>query len=99
MRAAPRPVRVGAQPAEMVLRAEPVGAPLPDVPRHVVEPVAVRREGVDRRGAIVAVLDGVAGREPPLPDVHPMLAAGRQLVAPGELALLQATPSGVLPFR
>ena len=61
---------------------EPVVAPLPDVARHVVQPVAVGGEGVRGRGAEVAVVERVAGRELALPHVHPVLAARLPLVAP-----------------
>src|SRR5687768_5536520 len=37
----------------------PVRGPLPHVPDHVVEPVGVRREAADGRGALVAVLHPV----------------------------------------
>src|SRR6201999_1124005 len=43
----------------MLLRI-PVGRPFPDIPDHVVDAVAVRREGRDRGGAIEAV--GEIGR-------------------------------------
>ena len=41
----------------------PVAAPLPDVAGHVVQAVAVGREGLDRRGALVAVLPPCSCRE------------------------------------
>src|SRR5262249_12589955 len=47
----------------------PVAAPLPDVAGHVVQAVAVGREGLHRRGALVAVPGGVLPRELPLPAV------------------------------
>ena len=55
--------------------AEAVGRPLPDVAAGVEEAVAVRREGVDRAGAGVAVELVVAVRERALPDVATVLAA------------------------
>src|SRR5689334_8387847 len=63
--------------------AEVALTPFPDVAAGVVEAVAVGREGVDRRGAEIAVGAGVAVREEALPDVHPVLAPRLQLVAPG----------------
>src|SRR3982751_6911720 len=53
-----------------------VGAPLPYVARHVVEPVGVRLELVHGAGAVPAVGQGVLDRERPLPDVHPVATAG-----------------------
>ena len=46
-------VRRGAR--RVVVGREPVRAPLPHVAGHVVQPEAVRRERVDRRGAVPAV--------------------------------------------
>src|SRR3954467_11389884 len=37
----------------LVLLREPVGGPLPDVANHVVDAVAIRREGADRCGALI----------------------------------------------
>src|SRR5699024_178647 len=54
-----------------------VAAPLPVVPGHLVEAEAVGREGAHRRGAEVAVLEGVAHRERALPDVAAVLTARR----------------------
>src|SRR5262245_29615779 len=48
-----------AGPLAVQVHLVPVTAPLPDVAGHVVEAVAVRREGLDRRGAHVAVGGGV----------------------------------------
>src|SRR6056297_1207833 len=42
----------------------PVAGPLPDIAGHVVEAVAVGREGADRRASGVAVGGGVLVREP-----------------------------------
>ena len=60
------PLRVRAPVAGVEVGAEPVRAPLPDVAGHVVQSVAVGREGVDRAGAVEAVLDTCsrAGRCP-----------------------------------
>ena len=54
-----------------VARHVPVGRPLPDVPGHVVEAVAVRREAPDRRGPLVAVELQVLPRELALPACSP----------------------------
>ena len=64
-RAAPRcgPRGIGARAARVVPGVEPVGGPLPDVPGHVGQPVAVRRVGADGGGADEAVGAGVALRE------------------------------------
>src|SRR5690606_15370532 len=75
-----------------------VGGELPDVPDHAVEAEAVRLVGVDRRGAEVAVLAGVADGELALPDVAHVAAAGGELVAPGEGPLDEPAASRVLPL-
>src|SRR5947209_9034725 len=78
---------------------EPVPGPLPDVPRGVVQSVAVRGKGVDRTGTEVAVVTGVLVWKPALPDVHPMLAAGLALVAPRECGSLQPATGSEFPLR
>ena len=84
-RCVPRRVRAGSRRAVAVVRrVEPVGAPLPHVAGHVVQPEAVRREGVDRRRAGEAVGGGVAAGERALEDVHQVLPVRLELVAPRE---------------
>src|SRR5262245_14443897 len=51
LRDATRLRRVG-----LVLLRKPVGRPFPDIADHVVDAVAVGREGRDRRGTVEAVL-------------------------------------------
>src|ERR1700730_14814476 len=77
----------------------PVGGPLPDIADHVVDAVAVRREGRDRRGAIEAVAADILLREFALPGIGHVLAAGRELVAPGELCTIKRATGGEFPFR
>ena len=78
---------------------EPVRGPFPDVARHVVQPVAVGREGVHGAGSVVAVGVGVLGREGALPDVHPVLAARLALVAPGEGLAIEPARGPRTPTR
>src|SRR4051812_40843254 len=73
----------------LVLLREPVGGPLPDVANHVVEAVAIRREGPDSCGALIGAVRCVPVRELALPRVRHLPPAGRELVAPGELATLK----------
>src|SRR5690242_2954356 len=61
----------------------PVGGPLPDVADHVVDAVAVRRKGRDRRGALESILAEIPDGEIALPCVRHVLAAGRKRIAPG----------------
>src|SRR5258705_11447471 len=67
----------------------PVGGPFPDIADHVVNAVAVRREGSDRRRALEAVRREILMREGALPGVRHVLAAGRELVAPCELGAVE----------
>src|SRR4029450_631299 len=69
-------LRVGSSPHSV--------APLPHVARGVVEPVTVGGEGAHGAGAPPPVGAGVLAGEGALPDVHPVLAAGLELGAPGE---------------
>src|SRR5450755_3350020 len=55
----------------------PVGRPFPDIPDHVVDAVAVRREGRDRRGAVEAVGAQILAWEFALPGVGHVAAAWR----------------------
>ena len=77
---------------------EPVGRPLPDVPGHLEEAVAVRLEARDRRGALVAVELQVLPRELALPRVGHRLAVGEVLVAPREDRAVEAAPRCELPL-
>src|SRR5262245_8353969 len=76
----------------------PVLGPLPGVADHVVEAIAVRREGGHRRRALETVLVQVLVRELALPGVGHVPAAGRELVAPGELGAIGAAARGQLPL-
>src|SRR5206468_2540573 len=77
---------------------EPVGGPFPDVAGHVVQSVAIGREGVHGAGSVVAVGAGVFGREGALPDVHSVLAARLALVAPGEDPAIEPAAGRELPL-
>src|SRR5262245_8997854 len=67
----------------MEVALEPVGAPLPDVPGHIIEAVPVGRERADRGGPHMAVGGGVGVGKLTLPDIGAVPVAGRRLVAPG----------------
>src|SRR5262249_49974285 len=97
-----RPGRVDCEPAgarAIQIALVPVRAPLPDVAGHVVEAVTVRRERLDRGGALVAVLDRVAVGKLALPDVALRPRLGERLGAPGVTLFFPAPPGGGLPFR
>ena len=75
-----------------------VGRPLPDVAGHVEQAVAVGREGLDRRGALVPIGPQVLPRELALPGVGHHPALGRELVAPGVDGAVQPAAGGELPL-
>src|SRR5205814_9786357 len=58
----------------------PVGRPLPNIAGHLVEAVAVRREGADWRRPLIAVFDEVLPWERALPCVGHRLPARHALV-------------------
>src|SRR5918994_1602543 len=96
--AAGRAGRVVARAVATGSRAEPVGAPLPDVADHVAEVVAVGAEGGDGCGAWEPVLLSVVCRELALPDVATVRAARYELVTPRVALLHAAAAGGELPF-
>ena len=71
----------------MVVRAEPIGAPLPHVARHVIQAIGIRLERFNRRRACVAVTLVVFVRKLTLPNVTHMSSAWLKLISPG-IALL-----------
>ena len=81
-----------------VTRREPVSRPLPDVPGHVVEPVAVRGKAADGRCSLVAVELQVLPGELALPGVRKRSAVRQVLVAPGERGAVEAAARGKLPL-
>src|SRR6478752_8685725 len=64
-----------------------VAGPFPDVADQIVNPIGIRREGGDRRGPLIAVELRILERKRTLPGIRHLPAAGRQLLAPGELRL------------
>src|SRR5262249_22462109 len=83
---------------DLVLRREPVGGPLPGVADHVVHAIAVARKRAHRRRAREAVALEVLVGELALPSVGLVLAARRELVAPGVLGAVEPAARGVLPL-
>src|SRR6266568_9661441 len=67
----------------------PVRRPFPDIADHVVQAVAVGREGFHRRGALVAILIEILEWKFALPGVGHMRTAGREFVAPCELGTIE----------
>src|SRR5215211_5260833 len=67
----------------LVMIPIPVSSPLPDVARHVEQPVAVGRERPDRRCPLELVGPQVLDGELALPGVRHHFALGREVVPPG----------------
>src|SRR6266404_8819176 len=82
----------------LVLCRIPVGRPFPDIADHVVNAIAVGREGAHRRGARVAIGPVILQREVALPGVGHMLAARCEFITPGELRTFEATARGEFPL-
>ena len=85
--------------SRVVVGAIPVAHPLPDVPGHVIEAVAVRRKLRDRRDARERVRAGVVIGKVPLMRVRHPLAALAELIAPRKELPGQAAARRKLPFR
>mmetsp|Transcript_66663 Transcript_66663/g.206412 ORF Transcript_66663/g.206412 Transcript_66663/m.206412 type:complete len:258 (-) Transcript_66663:67-840(-) len=84
-----------------VLRGEGVSCPLPDVAHGREHAVGVGGEGLDRRDAVVAVLEGILNRKLPLPNVHHPLAVGTHRVgsvAPRVESLLPPSTCRIFPL-
>src|SRR6478736_2198326 len=60
----------------LMLWRVPVGGPLPDIPDHVVQAVAVRRKRRHRRGTLIAIFATVLVRKLALPGVGHVHATG-----------------------
>lgn len=77
-----RAARVIAVQHPGAFRAEPVRATFPGVARDREQPEAIRRDGVHRAGARIAVLGGAVRGELSLPEVVAVLPARAEFVAP-----------------
>src|SRR5262249_10492646 len=77
----------------------PVGRPLPHVAGHVVEPVAVGREGPDRRRAREAIVRGLVIREVSRERFRRVAPAWTEVVTPRVALPFQSPARAVLPFR
>src|ERR1700733_15063578 len=81
-----------------VLLRIPVRRPFPDIADHVVQAVAVRRECGDWGCALETVFAKILARKFALPSIGHMLAARRELIAPGKLSAVQSAARGKFPF-
>src|SRR5271166_6182693 len=75
-----------------IIGAIPVAAPLPDVAGHVVEAVAISREGAHWRNAGETILAGILDRELSLVGVRHELPARLEFIAPRIELAAQASP-------
>ncbi len=80
----------------LVLGREPIAGPLPDIADHVVDAVAVRREGRHRRRAPKAGFALV--RKVAVPGVRHRAVARHEFVTPGKLGVLEPAARGKLPL-
>src|SRR5215831_7590408 len=97
-----RPARIlrraaGPGCGDLMLRAIPVGGPLPDVANHVVEPVAVRWIRRDGRSARITVSARVLVWKIPLPGVGHVPVLRSELIAPREFRAIEAPTCRELP--
>src|ERR1700689_3762735 len=76
----------------------PIAGPLPNVSRHIVKTVSIRREGADWRGSFIAVEQEILPGKLTLPSIGHSLAARHHLVAPGKNRAVESTARGVLPL-
>src|SRR5688500_16308363 len=74
----------------------PVGGPIPDIAGHVVQPVAVRREGSDWSRRAVASIR--SPREIAVPEIGETVVCGFRLVTPGEHRLIKAASCRCFPL-
>ena len=79
-------------------RGPEIRRPLPDIADHVVDAVAIRRERLDRRRALITIERLVLVRKRPLPGVGHLFSRGRQFIAPGEFRPLETAARRVLPL-
>ena len=83
---------------DLVVLLKPVRRPLPHVARHLVEPIAVRRERTHGRRAVESVRLHVLPRELALPGVAHRLPVGRVVVSPGVLRAFEPAARRELPL-
>ena len=97
--AARRTLRIPRRRLREIVGRVPVLHPLPHVAGHVVQPVPVGREALDRRVAAVPVQHAILVGKHALPQVRLVLAARGQLVAPGVFRPVQPSAGGEFEFR
>src|SRR5690606_37747861 len=77
----------------------PILSPLPNIATHIVQSVAILREGIDGRKCFEAILFGVLFGKRSLPNISHPFSLGFEFVAPGEFFASQAATSSVLKLR
>src|SRR5258707_1655528 len=80
------------------VRGEAGSGPLPHIPDHVVEAIAVCGKGIDRRGALVAVELEVLPGETALPRVGHCPPVRRNRFAPRVSRAVESAAGGEFPF-
>src|SRR4030081_986351 len=82
----------------VVIRAIPVGNPLPDISRHVVEAKLVEREGCDRRYPSVSIFGSILVGEMSLKGVGHPFTSWIELITPGIGLPVAAATRSELPL-
>ena len=78
---------------------EAIRTPLPDVPRHVVQPKAIGFETPRGGSSAESIFPGIGMGKFPLPNIAAMRAIRQQVLAPWIGLLLQTATSRIFPFR
>src|SRR5271170_5805663 len=76
----------------------PVATPLPKIPRHVEQPIAVRRKRLHGGSALKAVRRQVLVRKISLPNVRLRLIIRKRRVAPNKMLSVGAATRRELPL-
>src|SRR6185369_13412236 len=94
-------LRIVGRAHAIVVFTEPIGAPFPHVPSHIVQAISIRRKRANRRASDETITTGIAIRKGALPPVGSIFVLGSQFVAPGILLLRESSTSGIfeLGFR
>src|SRR5262245_16470811 len=76
----------------------PIGAPFPNIARHVEQAIAIRWKSGDGRGGPETIFRGVLSRESPLPNICGPFAAGFLFVAPNIWLAIETSTRRIFPF-
>ena len=66
----------------IVIGPVPIKSPLPDIARHIEQPICVRGERAYGSGSPKAVFEGIGIRAVPLEGIRHVLSPGHEFVSP-----------------